>query len=57
MLVKLLSLDSLAAAHSLVWVVNLPAMLCLRVLNKAFYDFVMIEPLSWYRRKVELWSD
>ena len=54
MLVKLLSLDSLVAAHSLVWVMNLPTMLRLRVLSKACYDFVMIEPLLWHRRKVEV---
>ena len=57
MLLKLLSVDSFVAAHSLAWVMNLPTMLRLRVLNKACYDFVMIEPLLWYRRKVELWSD
>ena len=57
MLLKLLSVDSFVVAHSLVWVMNLPTMLRLRVLNKACYDFVMIEPLLWYRRKVELWSD
>ena len=57
MLLKLLSVDSFVVAHSLVWVMNLPTMLRLRVLNKAFYDFVMIEPFLWYRCKVELWSD
>ena len=57
MLLKFLSVDSFVVAHSLVWVMNLPTMLRLRVLNKAFYDFVMIEPFLWYRCKVELWSD
>ena len=57
MLLKLLSVDSFVAAHSLACVMNLPTMLRLRVLNKACYDFVMIEPLLWYRRKVDLWSD
>ena len=57
MLLKLLSVDSFVAAHSLVWVMNLPTMLRLRVLNKACYDFVMIEPFLWYRGKVELCSD
>ena len=56
MLLKLLSVDSFVVAHSLVWVMNLPTMLRLRVLHKACYDFITMEDLLWYRRKVELWN-
>jgi hypothetical protein len=55
MLRQLLSTDALVLASTLVWVMTLPTMLRLRVLNKVFYDFIMHEPSLWYKRVVELW--
>jgi hypothetical protein len=55
MLRQLLSTDALVLASTLVWVMTLPTMLRLRVLNKVFYDFIMHEPSLWYQRVVELW--